>query len=344
MPKRCRNLYNQIHDFKNLHLAYLKARRNKRYREEVLNFSIDLEENLIGIQKDLRTKNYRIGRYREFKMYEPKLRIIKALPFRDRVVHHALCNIVEPIFDKVFIFDSYACRTNKGTHIAADRVTYFLRRLTREKDKIYCLKCDVKNYFGSINHKILLGFIKKKIADEDVLWLTKEIIYADIKQLNFLSTGIPIGNLTSQLFANLYLNELDYFVKHELKCKYYLRYMDDFLVLHKDKQYLNNTLKQIKEFLETKLGLELNNRTSIFPSSQGIDFVGYRTWPDYRLLRKSSVKRMKKRLKLFQRLWKDDSISLKEIRCSLGSWLGHAKHANTYNLRKRLLEDFSLGE
>ena len=341
MPKRYRNLYSQVCDFKNLHLAYLKARRNKRYRNEVLDFSANLEENLIGIQKSLLEKSYRTGRYREFKIYEPKLRTIKALPFRDRVVHHALCNIIEPIFDRTFIYDSYACRTGKGTHKAADRVTYFLRKLTDAK--VYCLKCDVKNYFGSINHKILINLIEKKIADKDVLWLIREIIYADVRQLDFLDAGIPIGNLTSQLFANLYLSELDYFVKHSLKCKYYIRYMDDFVILHKDKRYLNDILQKIKKFLNAKLELELNNRTSLFPVSQGIDFVGYRIWRNYRLLRKTSVKRMKKKLKLFQRLWKGDSISLEEIRCSLNSWLGHTSHANTYNLRKKLLRSFNLG-
>lgn len=343
MPKRYRNLYSQVCDFKNLHLAYLKARQNKRYRNEVLNFTAKLEENLLDIQNDLLNKNYRTGKYRKFKIFEPKLRTIKALPFLDRVVHHALCNIIEPIFDKTFIYDSYACRTGKGTHKAADRITYFLRRLVKEKDKVYCLKCDIKNYFGSINHRILLNLIEKKIADKDVLRLIREIIYADVRQLDFLSAGIPIGNLTSQLFANLYLSELDYFVKHSLKCRYYVRYMDDFVILYKDKRYLNSVLQKIKKVLNAKLELGLNNRTSIFPVSQGIDFVGYRIWRNYRLLRKSSVKRMKKRLKIFQRLWKQNQINLEEIRCSLGSWLGHASHANTYNLRKKLLENFYLG-
>ena len=337
MPKTYNNLYSDICSFENLHLAYLKARKCKRYRQEVLLFSNNLEENLINLQEEILNKTYKNGIYKTFYIYEPKKRKIMSLPFRDRVIHHALCNIIEPILEKIFIYDNYACRIGKGAHAGADRLTQFLRETKRKYPKVYCLKCDIKNYFGSINHNILLKFIRRKIKCQNTIQLVENIVNSTdgIK-------GIPIGNLTSQLFANLYLNELDYFIKHNLKVKYYIRYMDDWVILSSDKKYLWNTLKQIKIFLQENLSLELNNKTSIFPVSQGIDFLGYRIWTTHRLLRKSSKKRMKRKLKTYQILYKENNINLDKIISSLMSWLGHVSHCNSYNLRKKILGKFIL--
>lgn len=342
MPKSYANLYPQIYDFENLYRAYLKARCGKRYRPEVLAFTARLEENLLQLQNELIWKTYRTGRYREFYVYEPKPRLIMALPFRDRVVHHALCNVIEPIFERRFIYDSYACRPGKGTHAGANRVTQFLRTLSRKYERVYCLKGDISKYFPSVDHEILRGLIRRQIACPDTLWLIDEVIASAADPEDPQPKGMPIGNLTSQLFANIYLDPLDRFVKHTLRAKYYVRYMDDFILLSPDKAELWTFKREIAGFLESRLLLTLNGKTSVFPVSQGIDFLGYRIWPTHRLLRKSSVKRMKRKLKAFQKKYAQGRVTLDEINASIQSWLGHAKHANTYNLRRKLFEKFVL--
>jgi len=321
-------------------MAYLKARRNKRYKDEVLMFSKSLEEELLNLRNQLLSKSYKTGKYRSFYVYEPKKRLIMALPFRDRVVHHALCNIIEPIFDKIFIYDSYACRINKGTHKGADRVTKFLSGCNKLEGCTYCLKGDIRQYFPSIDHKKLLEIINKKIICPNTMWLIRQIIYSPGH--SEYSKGLPIGNLTSQLFANIYLNELDYFVKHQLRIKFYVRYMDDFVILSKDKIQLHEIKREIECFLKEELDLELNQKTDIFPASQGIDFLGYRIWQKYRLLRKASVKKMKRKLKAFQQKYAMGQVDIEKIRQSLMSWLGHVSHCNSYNLRKKLFQQFVL--
>lgn len=343
MPKTYRNLYPRIYDFENLFKAYLKARKNKRYTEEALEFSANLEENLIGLQNDLIYRTYRPGRYREFYIYEPKKRLVAAPPFRDRVLHHAICNVIEPIFEARFIYDTYACRPGKGAHKGADRVTYFLRVTKRKWSRVYCLKCDIKQYFPSINHRILKDILRKHIGCRDTLALLDCIIDSVADKDDPNPTGLPIGNLTSQLFANIYLSELDYFIKHDLRVRYYVRYMDDFVILHNDKRFLRRLKGEIESFLDRNLALELNGKTSIFPVSQGIDFLGYRIWSTHRLLRKSSIKRMRRRLKRFKKQWKEGKLDPARVRASIASWLGHCRHANTHRITQKILSEFRFG-
>ena len=260
------------------------------------------------------------------------------MPFADRVVHHALCNVIEPIFDASFIYDSYACRQGKGVLAGVNRTTKILREAEHKWGEVYCLKCDVKKYFPSIDHEILRRIIRKKIACWDTLWLIDEIID---------STGgtndLPIGNLTSQLWANVYLNELDHYIKELLRTKYYVRYMDDWIILHHDKKYLHGLQEEIASFLDSRLKLKFNAKTQIFPvRSRGIDFLGYRIWPEYRLLRKTNIKRMGRRLRKLQGLWSRREIKLEEIHIRIMSWLGHCKHADTYRLRNKMLDEFLL--
>lgn len=342
MTKTFNNLYQEIYKFENLYKAYIKAHKGKRYKNEVLNFKMNLEGNLIELQNELIHKTFENGRYREFKIYEPKERVIMALPFKDRIVHHALCNAIEPIFENRFIYDSYACRQGKGTHAAADRTTSFLRKVSNKWDSIYCLKADIKKYFYSIDHTILKSLIRKRIVCKDTLWLIDKIIdsTADPNELN--PVGIPIGNLTSQLFANIYLNELDYFLKHELKEKYYIRYMDDFIILHNNKKHLWHLLDEIRGFLDSKLNLKLNGKTSVFPINHGIDFVGYRIWSTHRLLRKSSIKRIKRGLKRLQKDFNEGKIPLEKVEATIMSWIGHSKHANTHRIRKKVMGNIKL--
>jgi len=325
--KTHRNLFNKICSFENLHLAYLKARKAKRYRPYVLEFSRNLEENLLNIQRNLINLTYEPGPYREFIVCDSKKRQIKAPEFRDRIIHHALCNIIEPIFDKIFIFDSYACRKNKGIHRAVKRLEYFIKSLrtylreSRPAAKIFCLKCDISKYFESINHKILFNLLQKKIADQKALILLKKIIDSTPGE-----KGIPIGNLTSQLFANIYLNELDQFVKHRLRCRYYLRYMDDFLILDFNKKKLHQIKEIIRNFLQDKLKLELHpQKANVFPTYKGIDFLGYVVYNHYKLLRKATVKRFLKRIK-----------NKPLLGTSISSWLVYARFADSYRLRKKI--------
>ncbi len=269
--KTYKNLFEKIYSFQNLYSAYLQARKNKRYRSYILKFNYNLEENLLKIQQELQNQTYQHAGYRQFIVYDSKKRQIKAPLFLDRVIHHALCSIIEPIFDQGFIFDSYACRKGKGTHQAIKRLEKFIRSInttprekTKEKinlptPKIYCLKCDISKYFENVNHKILLEIIKKKITDERVVWLIEKILNSSEEKPG---VAIPIGNLTSQLFANIYLNELDQFVKHKLKVEYYIRYMDDFLILNCDEKKLYQIKEEIQKFLQEKLELKLHPQKS----------------------------------------------------------------------------------
>lgn len=328
--KTQKNLFEKVCSFQNLHLAYLKARKCKRYRGEILGFGYNLEENLLKLQTELLTQTYQHGGYREFTACDAKKRYIRAAPFKDRVVHHALCNIIEPIFDKGFVFDSFACRKGKGTHRAIKRLEEFLKK----DEKIYCLECDISKYFESIDHQILFGLLEKKIADQKVLWFIKIIIESSNKES---SKGIPIGNLTSQLFANIYLNELDQFIKHNLGERYYLRYMDDFLILDFDKKKLHDVKRQIQEFLRDRLKLELHpKKANVFPVEKGVDFLGYRIFGTYKLLRKSTVKRFVKRMRAYQRWLGRGLMSEESFNNSLQSWIAYAEFGNSWRLRKDL--------
>lgn len=319
----------------------MKARRSKRFQDDVLKFSFNLESNLIQIQNELIYKTFRTGQYRYFWVNDPKKRLVAALPFKDRVVQHALCNIIEPLFEERFIYDSYACRVGRGIHAGADRVTQFLRTTQRKWDRVYCLKADVSQYFPSINHIILKTIIRKRIACPDTLRLIDEIIDSGGDGAD-CPRGLPIGNLTSQLWANVYLDQLDHFVKEVLQEKYYVRYMDDFIILGSNKQHLWAIKREVEGFLANKLDLRLNSKTGIWPISQGIDFLGYRIWPTHRLIRKSSIRRMKRKLKAFKRKYQEGKMDMDKINATIQSWLGHVSHADSYNLRKKLLGSFVL--
>jgi len=338
--KRFNNLFEKICSFENLHSAYLEARRRKGYRDYVLEFNCRLEENLLELREELLKQTYRHGPYREFIICDAKKRHIRAAPFRDRIVHHALCRAIEPIFDKSFVYDSYACRENKGTHLAIKRLQTFLK-----KEKItYCLQGDISKYFDSIDHDVLLSLIEKRIKDQRVIWLIKEIInscyiHKIYKNLfDFRTTGIPIGNLTSQLFANIYLNELDQFVKHKPRMKYYIRYMDDFLILYSSKQKLHQIKQEIGIFLQKKLNLKLHpKKVNIFQVKDGICFLGYRNFVDYRLLRKSTVKRFIRRTKVYERKLSAGLITQEKFSSSIQSWLAYANFGNSWSLQHKLL-------
>lgn len=331
--KRYGYLYEKIYDFDNLYDAYLKARKNKRYRAETLKFTMNLEENLIDIQNELIWKTYKPLPVRQFYVNEPKRRLISAPAFYDRVVHHALCNIIEPIFDRTFIYHSFACRNGKGTHAAVDALIKFLRQAIAKHGRVYCLKGDISHFFPSIDHDILYHIIERKIKDPDVLRLIKGIIDG-----NEDSVGIGIGALTSQLFANIYLNELDHFVKERLRVHWYVRYMDDFLLLGADKEEMHRLRLEIEQFLWDKLRLRTNGKTQVFPANRGITFLGYRIWPTHTLLKSATKRRMKKKLRQLSKLYSDGKVTFSEVNASVQSYIGHMAHACTYEFRKNLFK------
>lgn len=309
------NLFENVCSFESLHSAWLKARKGKRFKTEALEFSYNLEPNLLQLKRELESQEYKHGGYKIFFVEDSKKRTIKAAPFRDRVVHHALCSAIEPIFEKAFIHDSYACRKGKGTHAAMRRLAKFVR----SRRFGYYMKCDIRKYFPSINHEILFGAVSKRIRDEKVLRVVREIIDS---AYDGEGRGIPIGNLTSQLFANIYLNELDCFAKCTLGIRFYARYVDDFIFLEQ-KSRLLEIKKDIIVFLET-IRLEIHEESALpYPVAQGIDFAGYRIFATHIALRKSFVKKVKRRI---------GSANIQTMQ----SWSAHAEHADSYCVRKNL--------
>lgn len=296
--KSYKNLYQEIYNLGNLFLAWRKARKGKTKRYYVIEFEKDLINNLLKLQEELINQTYSPKPLKTFILRDPKTRKISKSAFRDRIIHHAIINIIEPLFEKTFIHDSCANQIGKGNLFALKRFNKFIKKVSGNgkviKNKFndnnfvygYCLKADIKHYFHEVSHNILLDIIKRKIKDEKVIWLIKKILDNGGKA----GVGMPLGNLTSQFFANIYLNELDYFVKHKLKVKYYLRYVDDFVLLHPSKNQLESWKGKINHFLKSRLKIELHqDKSKIIPLSKGIDFVGFRNFYYFKLLRKRNT-------------------------------------------------------
>jgi len=317
--------YALIYDYENLYQAATLAAKEKRYKKSVLNFFYNLEENLIQLQNELIWKSYEIGAYFYFERREPKLRKIAALPFRDRIVQIALCNIIEPAFEQHFIYDSYACRVNKGNHAAARRLAYFLGK----PDAKRYLKCDIHKYFRSIDINELQTLLKARyIEDEDILWLINKILLHE-----YNNDGIKIGNRFSQLAANAYLAELDFYLKVKLQVPYYIRYMDDFILISDSTTKLKNYLELIEKFLHEVLHIKLNDKTKLDYCRNGIDFVGCRVFPQNKLIKKQSMNRT---LNVFKG-WRAGKITDKNYLASIGSRCGHAKGTSSYQFYMNIL-------
>lgn len=327
MPVTHNNLWNEIATFESLFHGYRAAARHKRFRDASLNYRLRLEENIINTLNLLLWKQWQPAPYREFYVHDPKKRLISAPAFRDRVVHHALVRVLEPLFERKFIADSFACRRGKGTHAATQRVESYAAAAHRQWGDYYVLKGDIKAYFHSIDRHLLLEIIRRIVSDQDVLWLVERIVACDGER-----RGIPIGALTSQLFANAYLDVLDHYVKDELGVKLYARYMDDFLVVHPDKDYLRRLLAEIDAFAGDRLHLTLNPKTAIYKSGastcHAIDFCGYRIWPGYTKPRKRTVKSARKRFRKLSKRYAAGDIALDRVRASVMSFLGYMKHCN----------------
>jgi len=380
MAKTFRNLWPEVVDFENLWLAYQKARRHKRYKQPAAWFAMNAERNLLELQRELRDGSYRPGGYHQFRIWEPKERVISAAPFRDRVVHHAVVNILEPIYERRFSPSSYACRKGKGTHAAMEQAHWGIRNCR------YFLKGDIEKYFPSVDHEVLKAVLFRKVADERLRGLLSLIIdqgagpmepgtpprwFAGDELLTPVERrrGMPIGNLTSQFFANVLLNELDQFVHEQIQPRLYLRYMDDFLLFDSDLDKLHAARPQVMEFV-AGLRLRLHERkTQVRACGQGVKFVGFKLTPVTRRVCPESIGRFRQRMRRFRAgRWVGPAVPAvrrsansaarwatapyhgngaarwasapyQRITASVRGWLAHVEHANGEAMLREVMAD-----
>lgn len=337
------DLFAQVVAWENLLLAFRKASKGKRGSPEVAGFEYRLEDNLIGLSHELQSGTYLPGAYRSFYIHEPKRRLISAAPFRDRVVHHALCNVIEPIFERTFVHDSFANRVGKGTHRALDRAQQYSRGFR------YVLQLDLRQFFPSIDHEILLSELARKIADGQVLGLCELVLRsgagvldADYDMVYFPGDdlfallrprGLPIGNLTSQFWANAYLNPLDHFIKRGLRCSGYVRYVDDLLLFGDDKDELW-AWKAALDARLARLRLSIHRGAHPRPVSEGIPYLGFTIFPERRRLKRRKGVHAQRRLKALALRWMNGELALEDFVSSCRGWNNHAQFANTVGLRR----------
>jgi len=333
------NTYEPMCSFQNLYNAHKKARRGKRDKAEVIKFELDLSQNLCLLQQQLQQKIYQPSEYKQFMVYDPKARTIYAPNYTDRVVQHCLCdNIIMPTLEPKLIYDNAACRLGKGTHFSIYRLSNFMRTHYRKHGTVgYFLKCDVRKYFENIDHSV----IKRKLSnlfDSDVVNLLFRIIDSYESKPN---KGLPLGNQTSQWFALYYLDGMDRLIKEKLQIKHYVRYMDDFILLHHSKEYLQHCHNQIKQLFEQDLKLELNEKTQIFPVKNGVNYLGWHfylteTGKVIRKLVASNKRRFKRRIKLLQKNYAKGQIDNSTVKRSIVSTHGHLLHGHTYKLHTKV--------
>jgi retron-type reverse transcriptase len=339
-------MYHELTSWANLLSAYKKASKGKRRFSYVAEFELNLEDNLLQLQDELRGKTYQPGNYNSFYIHEPKRRLISAAPFRDRVVHHALCNLIEPLFERSFIFDSYANRIGKGTHRALNRCQQFARRYP------FVLQCDLRQFFPSLDHAVLRSILSAKIFDSDVLWLIDQILKSGEGVLcesynmvyfpgdDLFATerprGLPIGNLTSQFWANVYLSPFDHFIKRDLRCKAYLRYVDDFLLFSKSKSALWEWKHAIIARL-AKQRLTVHEHGHPRLVNEGIPFLGFIIYPNRRRLKRRKGIYFQRRYRQMMANLRRNNLPLAKMTASVRGWVNHARFGNTIGLRKAIL-------
>lgn len=329
-------------------MAYRKASRGKRGKASAAGFEYRVADNLIALQDDLLNQTYQPGGYVHFTIHEPKRRKISAAPFRDRVVHHALCNVIEPLFERRFIFDSYANRVGKGTHRAIDRLQAFARH------NCYVLRCDIKQHFASLDHAVLRDILARTLPDDLTLWLVDRILASGAGVLKDEYTmvyfpgddlfaaqrprGLPIGNLTSQFWSNCYMDVFDHFVKRELRCTSYLRYVDDFALFSDDKGQLYEWKHAIVERL-ARLRLTLHDESAqVMPVTRGISWLGFVVYPTHRRLKARNVVKFTRRLEDNLDLYQAGVISFAELDASVQGWINHVRYADTWGLRGHIFD------
>jgi retron-type reverse transcriptase len=358
MKKELDKNFEEIISLENLFLAWQEFLAGKKKKKDVQGFSRNLADNILALHEDLANKTYRHGGYESFYVNDPKRRHIHKAGVRDRLLHHAVYRILYPFFDKTFIADSFSCRLGKGTHRALNRFRAMARKVGQNHTRtVWVLKCDIKKFFASIDHKVLLNILKRYIPDENIIWLLENIVESFHSDLSLRATGgsaaiprtmrllrrsaprndksrvgLPLGNLTSQLFANVYMNVFDRWVKHELKAKNYLRYADDFVFLSENRDWLSEITPRVRRSLAERLKLTLHpNKIFLKTIYSGMDFLGWIHFSDYHILRKTSKQRMLNRIK--------DTATPKTVQ----SYLGLLKHGNTFKIRQELLGRYWLG-
>ncbi len=342
--KRIDGIWAKVTSFENLLGAYCKARRGKRRRPDVAEFGLNLERELLALQRALREGTYQPGDYRLFTIYERKPRVIAAAPFCDRVVHHAVMHDIEPTVDRTFISDSYACRMGKGVHAAVDRYQAWAQTYR------YVLKLDIQQYFPSIDHELLKEKLRRRIKDARVLDLLDRIIDSAPRTTTTLSyfpgddlltpldrrTGMPIGNLTSQFFANLYLDDVDQYTKQVLKVRPYLRYVDDMVVLGHDKIRLAEIRAAVQERLAIDRLRLHPHKAQISPVADGLNLLGYLVYPTRRRLRSDNGHRFARTFRNMAEAYRTGDLEWATVVASVQSWIGHAQHADTESLRRAI--------
>lgn len=338
--------FEKLYDFMNLYKAHIAARRGKRSNREVIEFEMDLASQLTKISNEIASQRYRLSGYYQFLVHDPKTRVIHALHYRDRIVQHCLCDeVLAPLLDRRLIYDNAACRQNKGTHFALNRVNHFLHEYYRQYGtEGYFLKYDIRKYFEYIDHEILKNKLARVICDEKVLALLYVII--DSYEVT-PGKGLPLGNQTSQWFALYYMDDLDRLIKEKLRIKYYSRYMDDGLLIAHSKEELRQCLVMMTEYVERELLLHFNQKTQIFPVRNGVDYLGFHIYITengkvIRKVKQSTKKKYKRKLKYMKHEYESGRMTLEEIRPSIVSYHAHLSHGNTYHLRTKAMQKFVL--
>lgn len=339
MKSQFSGTFENIISVENLLLAWQEFECGKKSRRDVQEFSLRLMDNIFLLHRDLLHHTYQHRGYQAFKINDPKPRDIHKATVRDRLVHHAIYRILYPFFEKTFIADSYSCQIGKGTHKAIDRFRKFAYKVSRNNTRTcWILKCDIRKFFANIDHEILLSILREYIPDDNIIRLLENVI--ESFSSSRAGVGLPLGNLTSQLFVNIYLNEFDQFMKHRLKTKYYIRYCDDFVIFSEDKGRLESTIGLIGKFLKKKLKLELHpDKVFIRTLSSGMDFLGMINFFDYWVLRTKTKRRVLRKIKEKNFLRREDLISEKEYSQSLQSYLGILTRCNGHKIENEILSN-----
>ena len=354
---KIRNVYDEIFSMENLYNAYEEAKRGRRYNRDVLEYSNNLWENLKGLHDMIISGQYKIDKYYIFYVYEPKKRMIMSINFEHRIVQWAIYKIINPLLVNGYIKDTYGCIKGRGPLQAMQRVRYWIKNVSRKKGKWYYLKLDISKYFYRISHEVLKNLLRKKIKDNKLMEIIENIIDCEHTPFGLppgkspgevpienrlYDVGMPIGNLLSQMFANIYLDAVDQYCKRTLRIKYYVRYMDDIVIMSDSKKQLHEWKEKIKEYFENELRLNLNNKTCIRPVSQGMEFVGYRIWKYKTVLRKSTTLKMKRRLKLARYLYGIGRIDFKKVTETFMSYIGRLCHTDSRRLKRLSYEEMVL--
>ena len=336
------NLFSGMAQNEALFQAWEGFRMGKSGRKDVQEFEQNVEQHIFSLGRELRAGSYRHGAYHPFTICDPKQRLIQKATVRDRIIHHAVFSALNPVFEPTFFTHSYSCRTGKGTHRAMRTLHGWLRAVSHnDHRKCFVLQCDIHKFFASVSHALLFDILRRRIKDPKMLWILQEIIGSvqsgHLTPTGHVGMGIPIGNLTSQLFANVYLNELDVFLKHELKLPHYVRYTDDFAIVADNREELDRLIKPIRTFLQGRLHLDLHPRkVTIRTFRQGIDFLGYVLLPHHRVLRTRTKRRMYRKMRERIIAFKAGTIPAESVEQSLQSYLGVLSHADSYRLSEEL--------